>query len=183
MKQAEGGIATEPQMKVGNFGTPPKRLLIIIISIIVAIVLCIFGYLYYTQTSGNNVTTKAITVCSVDTIKAASTAIDTNNSADLGKLKTKIVKLEDYTNDINCLYIVARYNLMITNTVEAQKYISLIEKKAPAATSYSKHFSTRPLTVQEMKEAISVIGLQAKEIESLQDANDRMDAAGEVQNR
>ena len=182
VKQLESDKATRPQMKVGSFGSPSKKVFIIGSGALVVIALTIFGYLYFLRASGNDVSLKALTVCSDETIKTASDAIEASDSAALGKVAAKVASLEDYTNDVNCLYIAARYNIMITNTVEAQKYIALIEKKAPAATTYSKYFLTRPLTTAEMGHIISAIKQQASEVESFQEANDKMDAAGEAGN-
>jgi len=140
------------------------------------------GFIYFFAIRSSNKaidTSNANTVvCSNETISAASKAIDANDSLSLAIVAAKVVKLKDYTNDINCLYIAARYNLMITNVPEAQTYIKQLEKKAPLPSYYSKYFSTRPLSIQQMKQTISVIEQQAKEVESIQDSNDKMDAAG-----
>jgi len=140
------------------------------------------GFIYFFAIRSSNKaidTSNANTVvCSNETISAASKAIDANDSLSLGSVAAKVVKLKDYTNDINCLYIAARYNIMITNTSEAQKYIKLLDKKAPLPSYYSKYFTTRPLTIQQMEQTVSVIEQQAKEVESVQDSNDKLDAAG-----
>lgn len=177
VKQLESDKATRPQMKVGSFGSPSKKVFIIGSGALVVIALTIFGYLYFLRASGNDVSLKALTVCSDETIKTASDAIEASDSAALGKVAAKVASLEDYTNDVNCLYIAARYNIMIANTSKARTYIDLLKKKSPEVSSYSRHFAKRPMTTETMEKVLATLAKQAEEIEALQEDNDSLDAA------
>lgn len=103
---------------------------------------------------------KQVTVCGESEIIEASRAIEDYDTISLGNIVSRIEKIDDYTYDINCDYILSRYYLMTGDTSLAQKYITEIDLSRTAGMRYSLLFSPPAQPVTALKSSLDVLKYQ-----------------------
>lgn len=72
-------------------------------------------------------------------------------------LQDKILGLENYLNDANCLHILAMTSILKNNSSDAEKYISLLEKKVQETSPDIYILDENPIfmPIEKMREYVS----------------------------
>lgn len=159
--------------------TKAQAKILLIVAVVVAAI-GITGYLVWQQRAKKIELSTPKTVCSADIIKQASTALKENKAQALNELEAKIVKLNDYQKDQNCMYIVVR-SAMAKGDIEATSQYLEVMKPAYRDNGYSKAFTVPVITYDELSKLANSLK-QDYEQENKENA-ERMKEDSEVLNK
>jgi len=174
-KETEKISAEKPTVgQVSRRFVPPMWLAI---SAIVAVLLLSGGIAWWLGHRNSEVADTSNYTCSNETIKSASTYITKYDSGKYYSLVTEIMKHPTYKKDINCLYIVTRYYIMVGRGGDAQTNLNLLKIALPKSNGYSIYFNPLPMTLDAMQTSIDVFKQQGKELEDMQNSSEGLDQA------
>lgn len=162
----------------GRFDTK-KHYLWLVLALVVAAALigaAVFVALGNTRKTGNNFSAIA---CNDKTITDASKAIEAYDSNKLAGIVRDIELNPNHKTDVNCLYILTRYNLLVGDNTSAKKSIDSL-KQSLKTEKYSGAFEVEPLSVAALEQTIEVQIEQGAESQHFQEVGSELDAAGEV---
>lgn len=98
-----------------------KKIIILCISLLV---ICGVGtgYFYIRYLNKTNLTKN--TVCEKEIIQAAKSAFETDSGKELRELGSRVKALKHYDKDVNCMYIVLRYDLRYSQLDDVKKSLT-----------------------------------------------------------
>ncbi len=97
-------------------------------------------------------------VCSQEMIDRTSVAIDAGDFGAYSKEAIKLLENDDYKQDVNCSYIVARYYIQNGRKQAAKEEAERVESLINSGQKYSQAFTSEPEPADKLKaEAESIV--------------------------
>lgn len=144
-----------PSQKL-KFRNAPWKL--IVLASLILVTASIVAFRYYTR--------PGIVVCKGSLIDDAVPFLDPNAKKDLGFLEDKILALDDYYKDVNCLYILTVYNINISNSKSAKKHYNQLVKVYRPLVGYDSRFGTEVKEPDDLKIIIDFLENSDKSAEN-----------------
>lgn len=134
------------------------------IAFLLVLLASVGGYFTWQGIKTNNQSVVRAYVCSDDLIKRSSLAINTNKIEDFPKLRSETLSLKGYDRDQNCLFIVARIDILTHSTEEAALIVQKLSK-VYKPEGYSKSFTTPLFTVSQFESILAAVDSRKTEAE------------------
>lgn len=125
-----------------------------VLALVIALPALFFLYLWLGDASRHAVSS---TVCKDSLIKDASNKIQANDRIAMARVSKNIVSLKNYQKDPNCEFILVRSAILREDMPEAKKQLPALRAVYQNEYSYSKAFTTRTYTPDELQTLIDGI--------------------------
>lgn len=100
-----------------------------------------------------------VEVCSEELITRANDAFAPEDVEELSQIVAEIEALENYDQDINCLYALANYYINVSNAQRAEEVVNALEPRYDPVIGYSLIYGsiTETVTPENMRQTIDFL--------------------------